>query len=306
MIETPSEKERTDVALYEQTSSQLDVTPRFWRLLREIASEYPSLALGLGLLVVLIATALITPVLFTEGPNDQDYNALMVTPNVKHLLGTDNLGRDLFVRTMYGIRLSLMVATFSIVISVSVGIPFGLIAGAGSNIVDNVIMRPLDALMAFPAIIIALILASVFGTGVIVVIVAIGIVTTPTIAKVLRASVLSTRDELFAEAAQARGLTHRAILIRYILLNSLGPTIVQATILMGTAVILESTLSFLGIGIRPPTSSLGIMLAEGRNYMMNSAWLVITPGIAIACLVLGFNLAGDGLRDYLDPRKRRR
>jgi ABC-type dipeptide/oligopeptide/nickel transport system permease subunit len=306
MIEMSPEKQRMSVALYADTRSQFDVSLKSWQLLRRIASEYPSLVLGVGLLVVLIATASITPVLFTEGPNDQNYGALMVTPNAKHLLGTDNLGRDLFIRTMYGIRLSLMVATFSIVISVSLGIPLGLIAGAGSNIVDNMIMRPLDALMAFPAIIIALILASVFGTGVMVVIVAIGIVTTPTIAKVLRASVLTTRDELFAEAARARGLTRSAILIRYILLNSLGPTIVQATILMGTAVILESTLSFLGIGIRPPTSSLGIMLAEGRNYMMNSAWLVITPGIAIACLVLGFNLSGDGLRDYLDPRKRRR
>ena len=167
-------------------------------------------------------------------------------------------------------------------------------------------MRPLEILMAFPAILLAITVVAIFGTGVGVLILAIGVVYIPIIARVMRASTLATRRELFIDAARARGASRSRIVLRHVLPNSVGPVVVQASVLLGIAILLEAALSFIGLGVRPPTPSLGLMLSDGRDFMANSAWIVAAPGVAIMILVLAFNLIGDGLHDWLDPRGRAR
>jgi peptide/nickel transport system permease protein len=212
----------------------------------------------------------------------------------------------MFVRMAVGYRISLEVAVASVAIGLVAGVPLGLLSGYGGNVVDNVVMRPLDVIMAFPAVLLAIVVMAILGTGLGVLMLAIGIVYVPIIARVMRASTLETSSQLYVEAARARGASHRRILLRHVLPNSLGPVIVQASILLGIAVLLESALSFIGIGVKPPEPSLGVMLAEGRDFMSTSTWIVAVPGLAIMLLVLTFNLIGDGLHSRLDPRGKAR
>jgi peptide/nickel transport system permease protein len=185
-------------------------------------------------------------------------------------------------------------------------VPLGLLAAYTGGFVDNLVMRPLDVFMSFPAILLAVVVMAILGTGTLVVILAIGVVYVPVIARVMRATAMVVARELYVEAARARGASSLRLVIRHIMPNSLGPVIVQASILMGFAILLEAALSFIGLGVRPPDPSLGLMLANGRDFMGQAPWIVIAPGLAIMGLVLGFNLVGDGLRDWLDPRGRAR
>jgi peptide/nickel transport system permease protein len=266
----------------------------------------PTLAVGLGLLGLVIAIALVVPVLSPYESDEIEASAALSAPSGQHWLGADNLGRDILVRVADGYRISLSIAVGSVVLALLAGVPLGLIAGYAGGWLDNVIMRPLDVLMAFPAILLAITVMAIFGTGVAVLLPAIGIVYVPIIARVMRASTLATRRELFVEAARARGASRWRIVLRHVLPNSVGPVTVQASILMGIAILLEAALSFIGLGVRPPTPSLGLMLSDGRDFMANSAWIVAAPGLAIMVLVLAFNLIGDGLHDWLDPRGRAR
>jgi peptide/nickel transport system permease protein len=193
-----------------------------------------------------------------------------------------------------------------VLVGLALGVPLGLLAGYAGSVADNVVMRPLDVLMAFPAVLLAITVMAIFGSGLGVLILAIGVVYVPILARVMRASTLETSQELYVEAARARGASRRRIVLRHVLPNSIGPVIVQASILFGIAVLLEAALSFVGIGIKPPTPSLGVMLSEGRDFMATDAWIVAVPGAAIAVLVLTFNLIGDGLHAWLDPRGRAR
>jgi peptide/nickel transport system permease protein len=212
----------------------------------------------------------------------------------------------MFVRMAMGYRISLEVAVCSVAIGLLIGVPLGLVAGYGGAIVDNLVMRPLDVVMAFPAVLLAIVVMAIFGTGLGVLMLAIGIVYVPIIARVMRASTLETASQLYVEAARARGASHRRIVVRHVLPNSLGPVIVQSSILLGIAVLLEAALSFIGIGVKPPTPSLGVMLAEGRDFMSTSTWVVAVPGVGLMALVLTFNLIGDGLHSWLDPRGKAR
>jgi peptide/nickel transport system permease protein len=266
----------------------------------------PTLAVGIGLLALVIAIALVVPLLSPYESDEIEASAALSGPSAQHWLGADNLGRDILVRVADGYRISLSIAVGSVVLALLVGVPLGLIAGYAGGWLDNLIMRPLDVLMAFPAILLAIAVMAIFGTGVAVLLPAIGIVYVPIIARVMRASTLATRRELFVEAARARGSSRWRIVVRHVLPNSVGPVTVQASILMGIAILLEAALSFIGLGVRPPTPSLGLMLSDGRDFMANSAWVVAAPGIAIMVLVLAFNLIGDGLHDWLDPRGRAR
>jgi peptide/nickel transport system permease protein len=266
----------------------------------------PTLAVGLGLLVAVIAIALVVPLLSPYESDEIRAPDALTSPSAQHWLGADNLGRDILVRVADGYRISLSIAVGSVVLALLVGVPLGLVAGYAGGWLDNVIMRPLDVLMAFPAILLAITVMAIFGTGVVVLLPAIGIVYVPIIARVMRASTLATRRELFVEAARARGASRWRIVVRHVLPNSVGPVTVQASILMGIAILLEAALSFIGLGVRPPTPSLGLMLSDGRDFMANSAWIVAAPGLAIMVLVLAFNLIGDGLHDWLDPRGRAR
>ena len=266
----------------------------------------PALAVGLALLGLVIVIALVVPPLSPYESDEIRGSDALSGPSAGHWLGADNLGRDILVRVADGYRISLSVAVGSVVLALIVGVPLGLVAGYAGGWIDNVVMRPLDVLMAFPAILLAITVMAIFGTGVLVLLPAIGVVYVPIIARVMRASTLATRRELFVEAARARGASRWRIVVRHVLPNSVGPVTVQASILMGIAILLEAALSFIGLGVRPPTPSLGLMLSDGRDFMANSAWVVAGPGLAIMVLVLAFNLIGDGLRDWLDPRGRAR
>jgi ABC-type dipeptide/oligopeptide/nickel transport system permease subunit len=266
----------------------------------------PTLAIGLGLVVVVIVFALVAPAVSPYASDQITASDSLAGPSTDHWLGADNLGRDIFVRVAEGYRISLSVAVGSVLLALALGVPLGLVSGYAGGIVDNLIMRPLEILMAFPAILLAITVMAIFGTGVGVLILAIGVVYIPIIARVTRASTLATRRELFIDAARARGASRRRIVLRHVLPNSVGPVIVQASVLLGIAILLEAALSFIGLGVRPPTPSLGLMLSDGRDFMANSAWIVAAPGAAIMLLVLAFNLIGDGLHDWLDPRGRAR
>ncbi|MDB5074469.1 MAG: putative peptide transporter, ATP-binding protein [Chloroflexi bacterium] len=279
----------------------------FARLLRRrgmLESTNAQLVTGAGILLVIVAVALIVPFVWPYGPEQIVTDDSLASPSWHHLFGADSLGRDVFVRVADGYRISLTVAVGSILIALAVGIPLGLIAGYAGGRIDSLIMRPLDVLMAFPAILLAIVVAAVLGTGTGVVLLAIGIVYVPIIARVMRAATLVVRREPYVEAALARGASHRQVLLGHVLPNSLGPVIVQASLLMGVAILLEAALSFVGLGVRPPTPSLGLMLSDGRDYLSNAPWAMIAPGVAIMLLVLSFNLIGDGLNLLLDPRLR--
>jgi peptide/nickel transport system permease protein len=259
------------------------------------------LVVGLALLAVVLLVAAVVP-LVSPYETDEIVGAdALAAPSAEHWLGADNFGRDMLVRMAAGYRISLLVAVTAVAIGLAVGVPLGLLAGYGGGVVDNVVMRPLDVLMAFPAILLAITVMAIFGSGLGVLMLAIGIVYVPIVARVMRASTLETSQQLYVEAARARGASRRRVVLRHVLPNSLGPVIVQASILLGIGVLLEAALSFLGLGVRPPTPSLGVMLAEGREFMATSTWIVAVPGVAIAVLVLTFNLIGDGLHSWLDP-----
>jgi peptide/nickel transport system permease protein len=286
-----------------QETDEAAVQPATRRVARRVNG---SLALGFALLAFILAVAFVGPVFSHYGTNEIVAADSLASPSGDHWLGADNLGRDNFVRVAVGYRISLLVAVGSVLLALLVGMPLGLLAGYAGELVDNLVMRPLDVLMAFPAVLLAVTVMAIFGTGLTLVIVAIGVVYIPIIARVMRASTLETSQQLYVEAARARGASHLRVLLRHVLPNSLGPVIVQASILMGIAILLEAALSFIGLGVQPPTASLGRMLSDGRDFMANSSWIVAGPGLAIIVLVLTFNLIGDGLHEWLDPRGRAR
>jgi peptide/nickel transport system permease protein len=261
-----------------------------------------SLVVGMGLLAFIVLVAVLGPILSRYGAEQIIASDSLAHPGSAHWLGADNFGRDVFVRVADGYRISLVVALGSVAIGLLVGIPLGLLAGSAGDLVDNLVMRPLDVLMAFPAVLLAITVTAIFGAGMTVLILAIGVIYIPIIARVMRASTLETSRELYVEAARSRGASSRRVLLRHVLPNSLGPVIVQASILMGVAMLLEAAMSFIGLGVRPPTPSLGLMLSEGRDFMSSASWVVAAPGVAIMVLVLAFNLIGDGLQDWLNPR----
>lgn len=264
------------------------------------------LGVGAALLGLLVLFALVGPLISKYDPAQIVGGDALSGPSAAHWLGADNFGRDMFVRMAAGFRISLEVAVCSVALGLVVGVPLGLLAGYGGNVADNVVMRPLDVLMAFPAVLLAIVVMAIFGSGLGVLILAVGIVYVPILARVMRASTLETSAQLYVEAARARGASHRRIVLRHVLPNSLGPVIVQASILLGIAVLLEAALSFIGIGVKPPQPSLGVMLAEGRDFMSTSTWIVAVPGLGLMLLVLTFNLIGDGLHAWLDPRGKAR
>jgi peptide/nickel transport system permease protein len=262
------------------------------------------LIVGLFIILVVSISAALAPVLATNDPNFGDFDNLLVGPSAKHLFGTDNFGRDVLARVLYGFRISMIVALGSVVVAVAVGLPLGLVAGYFGSTLDNIIMRALDLLMAFPPILLAITLIAVYGTSTTTTILALALIYIPIMARVIRASVISVRNEEYIEAAKSIGAHPLRIMLGHALPNSLSPLIVQASISMGLAILIEASLSFIGLGTQPPDPSLGSMLAEGRDFMREAPWVVTFPGLAIMIAVLGFNLLGDGLKDSLNARRR--
>ena len=262
---------------------------------------------ALGVLIVggLLLAALLAPWLAPYDPEVQFADAARQPPSADYLFGTDNIGRDNFSRVLYGTRVSLLVGVASMLFASVLGITLGLAAGYYGGWLDTVIMRTMDALLAFPAVLLAIFIIAVLGPSLLNAILAVGIVYTPTFARLIRASALAIREKEYMESARAIGLSDGQIMRRVILLNSLSPLVVQFSLGVGYAILVEAGLSFLGLGVQPPTPAWGSMLGYGRNYMAMAPWLTAFPGLAIFVTVLGFNFVGDGLREALDPHMRR-
>lgn len=265
-----------------------------------------SLIAGGGLGLLLLLTALFGPVASPYSPTQVNPSAALSGPADAHILGTDQFGRDLFVQVAAGYQGAFEIGVGTVALGLLIGVPLGLLAASAGPVMDNLIMRILDVLLSFPALILAVIVVTIVGPGKLTLILAIGIAYAPIIARVMRGSALSTRRQLFIEAARSRGATPIRIALRHTLPNSVGPLIVQASIFVGVAVLLGAGLSFVGLGVQPPTPDLGLMLASGRDYMTTSPWVVTVPAVAIMLFALAFTLLGDGLHTWLDPQRRSR
>lgn len=252
-----------------------------------------------GALALLAALAPLVPGSPTEIAGD----LALRPPTWDQPFGMDDLGRSMLSRVVHAYRVSLGVALGSVGLALLAGVPLGLVAGYAEGVLDQLIMRPLDVLMAFPAILLAIALMSVFGTGVLLVALSLAVVYTPIVARVVRAAVLAVKVEVYVDGARALGAPTLRLVLHHVLPNAATPILVQASVLMAIAILVEASLSFLGVGVRPPTPSLGLMLADGRGFMVQAPWMVVFPGLAIMAAVLGFNMVADGLRDWLDPHR---
>jgi peptide/nickel transport system permease protein len=273
------------------------------RVMRRFARR-PLAMIGLVLVVAFVLFAVLGPPLLSD-PTQQDYSAVLQSPSFKHLLGTDDLGRDVLARIAAGARVSLIAGVVSTAIAMVVGTVIGLFAGYYRGWLDVVLMRLVDVLLAFPFLIFAVGLAAIMGASLGTLIVALGISRVPEVIRIARGETMTIRTHEYVGAAVADGTGDLAIVFRYIAPNAMSALIVQATVAMPAAILGEATLSFLGVGVQPPGASWGTMLTSAQQFLYQAPYLAIFPGIAIGLTTLGFNLLGDGLRDALDPRDHR-
>jgi len=274
-----------------------------WRF----ATMQPLGALGLIICLLAILAGVFAPAVAPYPVNVGDHLERLQAPSAKHLLGTDEFGRDLFSRIVHGARISLYVAFFSIGIGKTTGYLLGIISGYIGGRFDMVLQRVVDAMMAFPTILLALIMVAMLGAGLTQVITAISIVNFPNAVRLARGTVLSVKENVYIDASRAIGASPLRIMLRHVLPNSMAPFLIITSVALGSAILVEASLSFLGLGVPPPHASWGRMLSGGaQQYGLLAPWMVVAPGLAIMLLVLGFNLLGDSLRDILDPRLRGR
>lgn len=264
----------------------------------------PLAVAGLLVLLVLALLAIFAGVLFDD-PGANDFDALLSPPSAAHPLGTDDLGRDVLTRIAYGARVSMEAGVLATALSIAIGVPLGLIAGYYRGIADLVISRLTDVVLAFPFLILAVGLAAILGPSLRNVVIALGVTRVPAFIRVTRGEVLGLREMDYVAGAVADGASDARILRRYILPNALSPLIVQATLTIPEAILGEAVLSFLGLGVQPPTPSWGTMLASAQGFLAQAPYLAVFPGVAIMLATLSFNLLGDGLRDVLDPKATR-
>ncbi|MGD0795996.1 MAG: ABC transporter permease [Dehalococcoidales bacterium] len=259
---------------------------------------------GAVVILLVVITAIFAPFLAPYNPYDQDLSQSLVKPSAHHLLGTDSLGRDTLSRLIFGSRNSLLVGVVALAIAATIGITMGLLAGYLGGWVYTVIMRFIDSLMCFPMIMLALVIASLLGGGIKNVMVAIGVAMLPGYARLMCGQVLSVKENDYVLAANSEGAGSFRIMLSHILPNCFPPLIVLMTMQIGAAILAEAGLSFLGIGIEPPAAAWGLMVNDGRFYLLSNPLLSFAPGVAIMLVVFAFNMVGDGLRDALDPRLR--
>jgi len=259
---------------------------------------------GGSLILLYVITALMAPIIFPGSPSAPNLMRALEHPSVTHPLGTDELGRSILGRVIYGSRVSLLIAIGVVSVGLLVGVPLGLVSGYYGGKVDFGIQRATDTLLAFPGFLLALALVSVLGVGLKNTIISVGISTVPIYIRLVRGCALSVREQTYVEAAKAVGTRNRVILFRHILPNVMVPITIQTSLGMGMGILFAAGLGFLGLGVQPPTPEWGAMLGSGRAYLFHAPHVATFPGIAIFLAVLGFNLAGDGLRDVLDPRFR--
>jgi peptide/nickel transport system permease protein len=261
-----------------------------------------------GIIIVcsVIVIAILAPLIEIHDPLQQNISIRLQKPSLEHFFGTDHLGRDVWSRIVHGSRIALLVGIIAVGIGIIFGTPIGAISGYYRGKTDEVIMRIMDAVLAFPPILMALVVVTILGSSLFNTMIAIGVDYIPRFARVVRGSVLSEREKEYVEAGRMVGESNLSILFRQILPNSLSPLIVQSTVFIAYAMLTEAALSFLGLGIQPPNPSWGSMLNEAKLFIESDPYLAIIPGLAISITVLGFNLFGDGLRDILDPRLSKR
>jgi len=261
--------------------------------------------IGGSLFLALILIALFAPAIAPENPVEQNYGATLRPPSREHLMGTDNFGRDIFSRVVYGTQISLRVGLISVGIAAVIGIPIGLAAGYYGGWVDSVAMRLIDVMLAFPGILLAFVIVAVLGSSLTNLMIAIGIGSIPGFARLIRGSVLATRSLSYIESARVTGCRDPRIIRLHILPNIASPIIVYSTLKVATAILAGASLSFLGLGVQRPTPEWGVMLADGRNFLQQQWWISAFPGLAIMVTTLAINLLGDGIRDVRDPRAQR-
>jgi peptide/nickel transport system permease protein len=257
---------------------------------------------GLIVVVILTATAVLAPVIAPYDPTIQRLIDKRAKPFGKYLLGADQFGRDILTRLIFGARVSLFVAFFSVLIALSGGMVIGTLAGYVGRSVDAVLMRFMDLLLSFPYLLLAIVLIAAMGPGTVNTTLAIGIWALPTFARMVRAAVLTIKQKEYVTASKAVGASDLRIVVSHIVPNFVSPVVVYATLFMANAIMMEAALSFLGLGVQPPTPSWGEMISSGRSFLMVAPHVATIPGLAIMLAVLGFNLLGDGLRDALDPK----
>ncbi|MCM3117654.1 ABC transporter permease [Neobacillus sp. MER 74] len=258
--------------------------------------------IGLGIISFFVIIAIIAPVLAPEGINDQKLAERLQSPSAGHWLGTDDFGRDILSRIIYGTRISLWIGTFSVLGSIIVGSILGILAGYYGRWVDTLISRAFDIMLAFPSILLAIAIVTILGPSLSNALIAIAIINIPNFGRLIRSKVLSVKQEEYIIAAKSIGMGDLRILFHHVLPNSMAPVIVQGTLAIATSILEAAALGFLGLGAEAPNPEWGKMLSDSRQFITQAPWTMVSPGIAIMLVVIGFNLLGDGLRDALDPR----
>lgn len=261
---------------------------------------------GLIIVGILFITAILAPIIAPYKPDEINVDKILVRPQKAHLLGTDELGRDLLSRMIYGARISLVIGFIAVGIATIIGVVLGSIAGYYGGWLDTLIMRFVDIMLCFPTFFLILAVVALLEPGIKNIMVVIGITSWMGVARLIRAEILSLKEREFIEAARAIGASNLRIICRHLIPNAIQPVLVSATLGVGAAILVESSLSFLGIGVQPPVATWGRMLAEGKSIMGVAPWVTVFPGLAILITVLGYNLLGEGLRDVLDPRRKER
>jgi len=284
-------------------SSKSSAEPGVFRRGIRLVKLHPIGALGAAIVILVIIVAIFAPVIATHDPAAQE-SIRLLPPSAEHWMGTDELGRDVYSRIIFASRTSLYVGVLSVAMAVVLGVTTGVMAGYIGGTFDNIVMRFVDILFAFPALVLAIVITGLLGPSLTNAMIAIGIVFSPRFARVARGSVLSVKNEVYIEAARVIGGREGHIIWHYVLPNIMAPLIVLATLTLSLGILAEAGLSFLGLGTQPPDPAWGLMLSQGRKFMELSPGLAIFPGVAIMITVLAFNLLGDGLRDALDPRLR--
>ena len=282
----------------ESAAPRAGLLQRAWR----VGRRRPAAVAGAAVVLLFTLMAVAAPLIATTDPTRTDWSKIRKAPSWAHPFGTDDLGRDGFSRVVWGARISMQAGVFSILLAMAIGVPVGLVAGYYRGGLDQVIMRLTDAWLAFPFLILAIGLVTILGPSLTNATLAIGLGATPTYIRLTRGLVLSTKEEDYVQGARALGAGDPRVMARHILPNIASAILVQATVAIPTAVIAEAVLSFLGLGVQPPAPSWGTMLNAAQQFLEQAPWMAYWPGLAIFLLALSFNLAGDGLRDVLDPR----
>lgn len=260
--------------------------------------------MGFIIILAMVIIAVFAPLIATQAPETQDLAMRFQSPSAEHFFGTDNFGRDIFSNVVYGARISLFIGLVATIISVIIGTIIGAAAGFFGGAVDNVLMRLVDIILSIPSLILAIAISAVLGTGIRNLILAVSLSSITNYARIVRASVLSVKEQEYVEAAKIGGASNFRLIFRHILPNCTGPIIVQATLGVGTAILQAASLSFIGLGVQPPTPEWGGMLSQGRSYIRDYPHMTIFPGLAIALTIFSLNLFGDGLSDTLDVKQR--